>query len=208
MNFIGDLSCEDANLLAKYARTANSILEFGAGGSTQIIAMSKPENAKFLCVETDQKWIDRTRSNLSDIGLLSAVEFVEFEKWVFQVPGVNYDMIFVDGYKPIRESFFRRWFPWLKVGGHILVHDTRRLGDLRYLLKCCLEFWMEVDTIQINAENSNISVVTKRHCLPHRNWTQSECREQWESGHEPPPNDWMDRLQAKREIQKLNDDWK
>jgi len=207
MNFIGDLSCEDANLLSKYARTASSILEFGAGGSTQIIAVSKPTLADFLCVDTEQKWIDRAKSNLSDLGFLQSVDFVSFENLGVPYP-VFYDLIFVDGYKPMRETFFLKTFPWLKVGGSILVHDTRRLGDLRYLFKCCLEFWLEVDTIQINAENSNISVVTKRHALPHRNWTESEKREQWESGHEPPPNDWMERLQAKREIQKMNDDWK
>lgn len=208
MNFIGDLSCEDANLLAKYARTANSILEFGAGGSTQIIAMSKPEHAKFCCVETEQKWIDRTRVNLLHIGYHEKLQFISPDDFWICTDGVRCDLIFVDGYKPMREMFFRNAFPLLKVGGSILVHDTRRLGDLRYLFKCCLEFWMEVDTIQINADNSNISVVSKRHALPHRNWTQSEGREPWESGHEPPPNDWLERIQAKRDIQKLNDNWK
>lgn len=57
MKYVGDLSREDASLLERYARGARSVLEFGAGGSTQIIAQALPEGASFLSLDTDARYV-------------------------------------------------------------------------------------------------------------------------------------------------------
>jgi hypothetical protein len=56
--FVGDLSLQDAELLERYVTRAKAVLEFGVGGSTQIIAQSIPEGAKFASIDTDPSWID------------------------------------------------------------------------------------------------------------------------------------------------------
>lgn len=46
LNFVGDLSNEDANILIEFA-CGNKILEFGSGGSTQLFAHWDPINDRF-----------------------------------------------------------------------------------------------------------------------------------------------------------------
>ena len=42
IDFVGDLSIQDAKVLLDYASKAQRILEFGVGGSTQIFAQCNP----------------------------------------------------------------------------------------------------------------------------------------------------------------------
>lgn len=210
MNFVGDISHADADVLAQHARTSHCILEFGVGGSTQVIAQSLPHNGLFTSLDTDHSWIERTRSNLVSLGIEDRVLLVltsddgDWNKIVTESP----DLVFVDGLRKLREAFFMWAFSKLKVSGKILVHDTRRRGDIEYLFRCCLANWTEIKSLELNTQNSNISVVTKRQHLGLASWHESEYRAPWESGREAPPENWINLLQSKKEAQRVVENWK
>src|SRR6267378_847360 len=63
LRYIGDISREDAALLARTAAGARRILEFGAGASTQVLAISAPQGAEIVTVETKPEWVASTRAH-------------------------------------------------------------------------------------------------------------------------------------------------
>ena len=73
MNYIGDISAQDVALLRELAVQAEDILEFGAGGSTQVFAQAAPGRASITSVETDARWVERTLANLSLLGVARPV---------------------------------------------------------------------------------------------------------------------------------------
>ena len=104
IEFVGDLSLSDAKELARLGSEANSILEFGAGGSTQILAQCCPKI--FVSIDTDRAWIKRTSENLKKIS---------HERWTVPwfdnypyTPDQFFDLIFVDGHPSKRLDFAMR----------------------------------------------------------------------------------------------------
>ena len=74
--FIGDLSTQDAAVLATMAQGAR-VLEFGAGGSTQIFAAVADG---CVSMETDGDWISRTQRNLLRLDLpIERVRFMHYD---------------------------------------------------------------------------------------------------------------------------------
>lgn len=185
--FIGDLSKEDAALLEQYASKSQSILEFGVGGSTQVIAQSIPSGASFISLDTHDGWIETTQKNLQRLGVESRCQILRYENW----PSGQFDFIFNDGQESFRREFGLRSFPMLKVGGVILFHDTRRLSYLQNVLALVEQFFEEIEHVHLNERvagvSSNITVVRKKAKEPYVSWNAVEGKVAWQVGYGPVP---------------------
>ena len=132
--FVGDLSREDAEIIELYASGSSGVLEFGAGGSTHIIAQSTASGVPFVSLETDQAWIQMTEERLEKIGVREKCKFVLYDDdWRANIVTAcgEYSMVFVDGADSLRRQVSVETWPLLNVGGFMLFHDTRRIGDFR-----------------------------------------------------------------------------
>ena len=186
MKFVGDLSRQDAALLERYARGARSVLEFGAGGSTQIIAQVLPEGASFLSLDTDPRWIATTRENLRRLGVGDRCQLRRYEDWSPDADAAQFDLVFDDGIGHLRRAFAIRSFPFLAIGGALLFHDTRRLQDVRNVLGLVEAFFEEIEHVHLNERvdgaSSNITAVRKKAREPYVNWNVAEGRPPWAYG--------------------------
>lgn len=183
MNFIGDLSKEDAIVLEFYGLVSPMILEFGAGGSTQIFAQCMPE--LLISVETSQEWINKTKRNIERFRPCTDPVFVQYGSH----PRQEYDLIFVDGVWDLRKDFAQSTWPLLKVGGQMIFHDTRRWFDAENALLTAKMYFDEVDTIHMNTDNSNCTVLRKRTKIEYVNWNLSEGKPAWAYGIGNPPEE-------------------
>lgn len=178
MNYIGDLSREDAQVLARLARESSRILEFGVGGSTQIFAQAVPAHARIVSLETEALWISKTEAVLEALGRRGLVEFRRYANWAStQASGpAEYDLVFDDGVADLRLEFAQKAWGSLKIGGALLFHDTRRRADARNLFDFCCEHHLEIESVEVNAGSSNLSIVRKKIAQPYVDWNKAEGR--------------------------------
>ena len=192
MKYVGDLSRQDAALLERYARGARAVLEFGAGGSTQIIAQALPAGASFLSLDTDPRWIATTQENLRRLGVADCCQLRRYEDWT--PDATRLDLIFNDGVGHLRRDFALRSFPLLAIGGALLFHDTRRLQDIRNVLALVDVFFEEIEHVHLNESaegaSSNITVVRKKSREPYVDWNVAEKRPPWAYGLGVVPEDF------------------
>lgn len=192
--YVGDISRQDAELLEEYAGRSRSVLEFGVGGSTQVIAQSIPDGASFISLDTNEEWISVTRKNLERLGVENRCRMVAYKKWSNDQN--RYDLIFDDGEGSLRRDFALRSFPMLTVGGSMLFHDTRRLSDVRNVLAVIEIFFEEIEHVHMNERvggiSSNITVIRKKVKEPYVDWNTVEGRLSWQLGYGVVPEDfWL-----------------
>ena len=196
LKFIGDLSAQDAKLIEKYARGARSVLEFGVGGSTQIIAQSIPQSAHFLSLDTDPAWIAATELNLQRLGVQARCAMQRYEHWT-PIPGEHFDLIFNDGEPDLRLEFALRCFSHLRIGGFLLFHDTRGLHHVKNITRVIESFHESIGRVTLNEPvegiTSNITVIEKKVKEPYVNWNEVEGRPLWAFGHGVAPDDFWER---------------
>ena len=188
LRYIGDISREDAALLARIAAGARRILEFGAGASTQVLAQVAQAGAEIVTVETKPAWVERTRENFRRLGISREVRFVPYRGFWRAVEG-PFDLVFDDGIDRLRAHFAERAWPMLAVGGCMLFHDTRRPRDARVALRQVERVFLEVASVQLNPEGTNLTVVRKQAAQKYVDWNVAEGRARWEYGHADPPDD-------------------
>lgn len=192
MKYIGDLSRQDAVLLEVYARKARAVLEFGAGGSTQIIAQSLSEGASFLSLDTEPRWIATTRENLRRLGTEHRCELRLYADYT--PDAMPLDLVFIDGLRSLRRDFALRCFPYLASTGVMLFHDTRRQEDVRDVLALVDTFFEEIEHVHLNERvegaSSNITVVRKKPREPYVDWNAAEGRPAWAYGLGVVPEDF------------------
>jgi predicted O-methyltransferase YrrM len=192
LRYIGDISREDAQLLARSAATARRILEFGAGASTQVLAQSAAQGAEIVTVETKAAWVERTRENLRRLGISREVRFVPYRGFWRSVQG-PFELVFDDGVDRLRADFAERAWPMLAVGGVLMFHDTRRPRDARLALRQVERVFLEVASVHLNPDGSNLTIVRKQAPQKYVDWNVAEGRARWEYGHaDPPPGLWDD----------------
>jgi hypothetical protein len=181
--FVGDLSLQDADVLAKHASISKQVLEFGSGGSTQILAQCGCDFV--ISVETQDHWIQATRQRLSQIPNASPVEFLSYTEKFEQ----QFDLVFVDGVDHLRRQFAIATWQYLKVGGVMLFHDTRRFQDFQNAAWVMQLYHNEISHIAVNESasdgvSSNITVLYKKAHEPYINWNHSEGKPLWAYGSE------------------------
>lgn len=181
IKFIGDLSLQDADILAYYGSVSKSILEFGCGGSTQIFSQICKD---VTSVETDQKWIDVTKKRISKIENSYSVEFKKYSN----IPtDQTFDLIFVDGVDNLRRQFAIDTWKYLNIGGVMIFHDTRRFQDFQNAAWVAQLYHNEIEDIKINAKatdlnSSNITIIRKKKLEEYVNWNHSENKPMWAYG--------------------------
>lgn len=181
VGFIGDLSLQDADVLAKFASKSRFILEFGAGGSTQIFAQCCEE--KVISVETSKEWMDKTLINLNKLDDRCEVFLVEYQTDFEE----KFDLIFVDGVDHLRADFAEKTWKNLRVGGVMIFHDTRREHDFKNAMKLVFNHFNEISFIEVNArasdgKSSNMTVICKKDHEGYVDWNQSENKPLWAYG--------------------------
>lgn len=193
--FVGDLSVADAEIIERYASNAHQVLEFGSGGSTQIIAQSLPASGHLLSVETDSAWIVATRRRLDRLAVSDRCTFSLYENW--WVEAESYDLVFVDGLRDLRHSFARRAWDYLKIGGTMLVHDTRRESDVEDVLSLVRARFEEVQDVRLNeaalGQASNTTAIVKKTRESYVNWQDAENQPRWKYALTPEPDDFWER---------------
>lgn len=192
MKYLGALSKFDAAVLEKYGKWAGKTLEFGMGGSTMILAQC---GTQLYSLETDPYWIERTRSNLIDLGVdFSKIRLLEYDLGLLDCGSQLFDLVFVDGLDEERFAFSLAAFQRLKLGGWIMFHDTRRKEDLRNMLDMMLVYHNEIGEVKMNMDHSNISGCTRKAPEPYYDWREAEGKTKWQDGLEPPPEGWVNLL--------------
>lgn len=186
--YIGDISKADAVVLAAYAQSSDSILEFGCGASTQVLA--KYSENIIVSIDTEGVWIDKTKNNLDLFGLRDQVIFEDYYSFM-RAPRLPFDFIFDDGEDSLRREFAIKMWPYLSVGGVLAFHDTRRGHDFRNVLEVLAIYHNEVDTVIFNKESSNITCIYKKIPEPYDNWQISENREPWMLGYDDLPEEFI-----------------
>jgi len=181
IKFIGDLSLQDADLLAHYGKLSKNILEFGSGGSTHIFSQCGAKS--ILSVETDSYWIEATKLKLTQINNHTPVEFLPYTTNF----NSNFDLIFVDGIDNLRREFAIETWKYLTIGGVMIFHDTRRFQDFQNAAWIAQLYFNEISNIKVNCVasdglNSNITVIYKKQHEPYVNWNQVEGKPQWSYG--------------------------
>ncbi len=176
--FIGDLSLQDADVLVKHAEKSKSVLEFGAGGSTQLLAQCGCID--ITSVETDAKWIEATKQRLTQIATESTINFIPYTEQFNQ----EFDLIFVDGVDNLRRQFAIGTWKYLKIGGIMLFHDTRRFQDFQNVAWVSQLYHNEISCIMVNESasdgaTSNITAIHKKLHEPYVNWNYSEDKPLW-----------------------------
>jgi hypothetical protein len=198
--FIGDLSRADAELLEQYAVRARSVLEFGVGGSTHIIAQSIRAGAVFVSVDTDRSWIDVTEERLRRLGVAERCRFLDYEGWMGAATAASprFDLIFDDGVDAHRRAFALEAWPLLEPGGFMIFHDTRRFADFVNVAWVAQSYFEEVEDVYFNQRvglvSSNMSVIRKKAREPYVDWRGVEGKEPWMyGGLGPVPDSFWDR---------------
>lgn len=194
IKFIGDLSLEDADILAKYAKQSVNILEFGVGGSTQIFSQCFPST--FVAVDNNQFWIDVTNKRIQS---LENKVNPRFHLWNPDNVSVDpyhifsdynegfFDTIFIDGFWHYRKMFANASWNLLKPGGVVIFHDTKRHFDFEIAIDFAKEKYTEIKLIKTNAEasngkSSNMTVLHKKVAEPYVNWHETEGKPEWAYG--------------------------
>lgn len=176
IKFVGDLSAEDASVLAEFAY-GNSVLEFGSGGSTQIFAQVADS---VTSVETDPTWVEKTRKNVLCLDDPKPVEFVPYDLFKFDQP---YGVIFVDGVPNKRLQFAENAWKCLDGGGFMIFHDTRRFEYFKEAAWIIQLFFAEIQRVEVNYRDSNMTVIRKRgEPLHYVNWNETEGKPLWAYG--------------------------
>jgi precorrin-6B methylase 2 len=173
VKFIGDLSLEDADILALYGKRAKRILEFGCGGSTQIFSQCKPD--RLVSIETSQDWVSVTKRRVEKLG----GTVPDFRPYDFIPMTEEFDLIFVDGIDELRRDFALGTWKLLAVGGVMVFHDTRRFRDFQNVAWVAQTYFNEVMTINVNArarnnKSSNMTIMLKKEHEPYVNWNHAE----------------------------------
>jgi predicted O-methyltransferase YrrM len=178
--YVGDISKADAELLRLLAESSTRIVEFGSGASTQVLAAYG--RGTVLSVDTEPKWIERTRSNLYLLNL--SAEFASYEDFMHLPAPAAMDLVFVDGLNELRLSFALHCWPALRVGGALCFHDTRRtepygkaeLSDVQMVCAMIENNSREIDSVMLNQSGSNITVLRKCEPVLLEDWAKLEGR--------------------------------
>lgn len=193
---VGNIDPIDFQAIAKLARNAHRILEFGSGGSTQLLAMFSPPDAHVWSVDTDKAWQGRTSENLAKQGARERVDFLEYKRWKHDLcealgPRPWFDLIFVDGLESERAVFANESWPLLMPTGVCAWHDCRWGQITGAALQLCANNFLELERIDVGMDNSNVLAIHKKP-LMHAPCPPPPPLEDWMTANsfEPPPVGW------------------
>ena len=112
-----------SKLLEKYK--PKSVLEYGCGGSTTYFPSNHKFIARWLSIEHDKTWLDKTRPECPSSVELKFVPNVR-EPYVNSTGDEKFDLVFVDG--RYRVACLLDAKSRLKENGIVLLHDASRVS--------------------------------------------------------------------------------
>jgi len=194
--YIGDLSRKDAGIIQYYASRSKNILEFGVGGSSQIFAQCCDRDSQIISIDTNRKWIEFTKKILSEIKKYRCIVDIDFMIYndFIKKEKKEFDLIFNDGLRRNRLDFvLKTWSNLKSDGGILMLHDTRKENYFKSACKIIETFYNEIDNVQMNVDNSNISIITKKSLQKYEDWNLIEKKEDWMKSAkiQERPNNWM-----------------
>lgn len=171
MDYIGDISNADFLVLKEFALKSENILEFGVGASTQVIA--NYNKGAFTTLDTSEHWINLTKKNITYLGIKEDTTFLLYNNFK---PIGTYDFVFNDGVDHLRNEFGLKIWEYIKVGGVLAYHDTRRQGDVNNVIQVISKHFNEISDVQFNVNSSNITLIYKKELQPYYDWNIAEQR--------------------------------
>ena len=177
IEYIGDISKEDAQVLADLAINAKSILEFGVGATTQVLRHYS--EGSMTSLDTNPMWVSKTIQNLANLGIIKEVVFLDYRAFF----PTSYDLIFDDGIAELRLEFALKTWRYLSIGGFLVFHDTRRLPDMQNVCRVIEAFYPEMETIELNKNKSNLTVIKKKEPAHFEDWGFAEGRTRAQLGY-------------------------
>lgn len=160
IDYVGDISKQDAEVLANFAVTANKILEFGCGASTQVL--SYYTDGTVISLDTEREWMEKTSAHLMRLKIpIGRCYILPYEGWINKPDGM-YDLVFDDGADSLRRHFALAVWPHIEPNGWLLMHDQRRRPDWDTTAHIISHYWQEVGTVHYNYLDSNITCIQKR----------------------------------------------
>jgi len=192
MKFIGDLSKQDVAILQEYTSKAKTVLEFGVGGSTQIIAQSC--SGYIHSIDTSSEWINTTLENFKRLSITQPVNFELLVDWLIYNDVNTYDVIFNDGIPKHRNMFSLQAWKLLNFGGVMIYHDSRIPSHIDDILCLYQKHWLEIESILVNHNDSNMTIIKKRLPVEYVNWNVAEDKPLWMQGLEKPPRNFLNLL--------------
>lgn len=191
--YIGDISAADAQVLKNAAENYSSILEFGCGASTQVIAKYKKPDVEFISIDTSYEWIEKTKSNLDIFKTTNKVDFYDYNDFMDILShdtwkNKRFTFVFNDGVDALRRDFAQRIWPYLAEGGILAFHDTKRPHDFRNVLEILAHFQDEIMNVHFNVAGSNMTCIQKKAPEPYDNWQITEHKEPFMLGYGEVPD--------------------
>lgn len=120
-----------AEWLREYAEDAESILEWGCGGSTIWLAQIMKLGTKWRSIEHDEHWYNEVEGVLQALAGRNVLRaqgiILHFpdRKFYCNQEG-QYDLAFIDGKAEWRLDCLAACAKCVKPGGHIFMHDSQR----------------------------------------------------------------------------------
>ena len=186
VKFIGDVSLEDCELLIRYTKGKRDVLEFGVGGSTQIMAQVKSGEGQFVSVDTDPVWICATEERLEKLKVRDKVRFTSYTNWYDECKNSKFDVVFDDGIDLLRRQFGLDSWQLLKDDGVLIFHDTRRSADFANAMCVAQTYFLEIEHIAVNEKvngvASNLTILKKKKRDDYVNWNNVEGKQPYEYG--------------------------
>ena len=169
IKWVGGLSLEDADVLAMMGKRAQSILEFGVGGSTLIFSqVLVPQNGKLVSIDTVAPWIEEVKKRMALIENHVPVEYCLVDEIpLLEASGCKFDLIFIDGLWKRRLDVALKTWSMLSPGGKMMFHDTRKQQDVLMVQDLLCQRITDVEMVQYNLPASNgadscVTIITKR----------------------------------------------
>lgn len=182
IDYIGDISEQDAEVLKAWAEDSKNILEFGVGASTQVLGAYT--QGKLLSIDTERSWMEKTAVHLQRLRIeVGKVRILPYDMVMNDISFANangnvipsFDLVFDDGVDNLRRDFAFNIWPHIVPNGWLLFHDQRRKQDWDNAAALIDKYWQEIGLVYYNHEDSNITCIQKR-ATPaiYDNWQLSE----------------------------------
>jgi len=119
------------------------ILDLGCGTGVPTLELARLTNGIIEAVDTDTDCLDWLEQKISKAGLQGRIRVVRQSVQELERPGGTYDLILMEGLLNIIgfEKGLRAFTPYLKTGGHFMIHDDAKDGKrkLRIMEKLGLQ---------------------------------------------------------------------
>ncbi|HYG84516.1 MAG TPA: hypothetical protein VD907_06610 [Verrucomicrobiae bacterium] len=163
--------------MKELAQTHSLIVEFGSGGSTQILGHYSQGHV--TSYETNEYWISKTKKHLVSLNIENV--YIKHFNSINDLSIPEHDLLFIDGFREMRISFANKALETNK--GIIAFHDTRKRMYTEKIVPFVHLYWNKIRRIDVNYRDSNITLLHMREVpLAYEDWNKVEGRTRQQIG--------------------------